>query len=152
VRRAYITDGLVGVVHALATDDSIEHALSRLGAEITLLRTGDYTAFRDLCSCEPPGQAEVLPSWSLDGARDRSKQLHLQRARNTSGGGQAVTGADDEDDAVPSAPRRRKRPPRRGAGEAAAGGLRASSTSAKAPGGGKGGPGGGGSRQEGKHL
>jgi len=111
VHRAYTASGLEEVVHALATDDSLEHALSRLGAEITLIRTGDYSAFRDLCSCEPPGQAEVLPSWSLDGARDRSKQLRLQRARNTSGGGRAATGDEEEDDAAPGAPRRRKRPP-----------------------------------------
>ena len=122
---AYQRGGLPALAVHLATDDNVEHMLSRIGAEVALCRSGDITAFQDLLTSRPPGNSDILPHWRLGEARDYSKQLHLQRARAGRAQGNVVTfgdGDDDGDDHAVAPRRRRNRKPKPKAGAAAAGG------------------------------
>ena len=105
--RAYRDRGLPALQCELATDDAVEHALSRLGAVITLQRTGDFQAAQDLCASQPPGRAEVLPTWTTNTARENSKQFTLQRQRNRGSGPREAWAEEDADDRVGAGVRRR---------------------------------------------
>ena len=54
VDRAYLVGGLAGLAHELATSDTLEHKLARIGADIPLCRTGDYRMYNGLLTSRPP--------------------------------------------------------------------------------------------------
>ena len=94
---AYQTHGYYGVVYALDHDDRLEHALSRIGAEVALSVTGDYDMYRELQTGRAPGAQHVLPDWRVTAARDLTRSLYLQRGRLAGGGGARAGQGDDSD-------------------------------------------------------
>ena len=92
----------------LATSDTAEHLLSRLGAEVALYLTGDVTAFQQLLTSRPPGMSNIAPDWALARARDYSKALQQQRVR--AGRGSGPGGDKSSDDAADGANVRRRKP------------------------------------------
>ena len=73
--------GLAGVQWALATSDTLEHLLARIGAEVALLRHKDPAMYEFLQTSKPPGESDVLPEWALAAARDSAKATHQTEAR-----------------------------------------------------------------------
>ena len=71
--------GVLGVNHVLATKDNLEHALSRIGAEISLQLTGDWEMFENLLSTQPPGRSQILPEWAVNAGRWHSRLVHQQQ-------------------------------------------------------------------------
>ena len=129
VDKAYTASGLEGVHFALATSDTLEHMLARLGAEIAYLQYRDEGMYQLLLTSKPPGESDILPSWALDVARDQSKALWLQAGRVAGGRGAAAgarpaAGAHSGDDGEDGAGRRRRRPKAkaRASADSAAGG------------------------------
>ena len=78
--EAHSRGGVAAVNWALSTSDRLEHALSRIGAEISLQVTGDWTMFNSLLSTRPPGESHILPDWAVNAARNASKLEHQQTA------------------------------------------------------------------------
>ena len=93
----------------LTNDDSLEHMLTRIGAEINYRLTGDYAAYRDLLSCKPPGGADVVPSWRVVESRDLAKALHTQGTRVKKGKGGGRSSSSDSDGKAAKPRRRRKK-------------------------------------------
>jgi len=124
VDRAYQWQGVAGVHAALAQSDSLEHMLSRIGAEIALLKYGDASMYAELITSKPPGESDVLPSWAVAAARDQSKALYQQAAR-VRGGGKPTSGVLASDDEQ-TGPKQRKQRKAKAKGKAKA--------AAKAPG------------------
>ena len=122
VDRAYQWGGLPGLQHALATSDSLEHMLSRIGAEIALHRTGDARMFADLLTSKPPGDSDILPTWALNAACDVSKALHQQASRVRGGGRRAEPDSDDEPGGGGTKKRKRKKPKAKAMSAVAVGG------------------------------
>jgi len=114
--NAYTAGHLPRLYHLLATDDTVEHCLTRIGAEVSFEKTGDYGAFRDMLSAKPPGHSELMPDWELTRTRDRSRALGLQRERVRTGRAPAET--DEEVPGGQQTQRRTRRAPRK-AGTAA---------------------------------
>jgi len=133
VDKAYRAGGIPMLNWTLATNDSLEHLLSRLGAEIVLQRTGDKASYEELVSVKPPGECDVLPERSVVAARDRAKAAYLQSQRLKNG---KVWDKESDDDVTKP---RRRRPQRTGGPASGA----ASSTSQPAQHGGGGGAAGG---------
>ena len=123
----YQQSGYPGVITALNLDDRLEHWVSRVNAYIACRKTGDKGLLEQLQSCQPPGSADVLPPWALEGARylARSEYLAAQRVR---GATRLDNGADGGGGTHNQARRPRRRP--RGTGAA---GSAAASSSALAP-------------------
>ena len=117
--RAYRIGGLAGVNGALASNDTLEHLLSRIGAQVALARTGDHGMYRSLLTSRPPGQSDILPEWSLTAARDVAKVQHLQQVR-VKGSGPVHYDDDDVDGGAPRRARRRGNDKGAGKGDAAA--------------------------------
>ena len=78
---AHRSGGCPGLCQALDADDRIEHWLSRIGAQVAYLRSGDRRVLDHLQSGRAPGDSELLPEWAIDGARSESKSLYLQQGR-----------------------------------------------------------------------
>ena len=107
--KAYSAGGVPMLQWTLETSDTLEHLLSRLGAEIALLKYGDAQMYADLITSKPPGEADILPSWAVAAARDSSKALHQQqqRLRTACHKGPSVSSGDE--DHVPGGARERKK-------------------------------------------
>ena len=97
--------GLDYLNHALETDNTLEHLLSKLGAEISFQITQDKVMYRELRTGLPPGKDHVIPEWALAGARDSSKAIYQQSGRVA--GGKGTTSSDDEDPTKSARARRR---------------------------------------------
>ena len=130
---AYQANGYYGVVHALNTDGRLEHALSRIGAEVALSVTGDYDMYRELQTGSAPGSQHVLPDWRITSARDLTRSLYLQRGR-LAGGGRAGAGQGDNSDGEDETRPYRRR--NRGAKAKAKAGAAPATTASAAAGGG----------------
>ena len=72
---AYRSYGVAGVNQVLFYDDTAEHIMSRLGAQIACIRFGDRRVYDAIVTAKPPGESDILPSWALTEARDHSKAL-----------------------------------------------------------------------------
>ena len=116
----YRSAGKPGVDHLLLNNDAIEHALSRIGAQVAFLRSGDRRVYDALATSKPPGQSDIVPAWALEEARTHSTALWKQEQRTTGRNSQPGHGAQ------PKPPPPRPPPPGgKGAGAAAAkGGAR----------------------------
>jgi len=110
---AYRHGGYPGVQYALATDDMLEHWLTRLGSQINYVRTGNSEMKIALQSSQAPGDCDIIPSWGLQGHRDtlKSEYQATQRQRGGGRGGGVTPGgsgaAGSEGSATPRRPRRR---------------------------------------------
>ena len=130
----------VGVQHMLDHDDRLEHWMSRIGAQVAWLKTGDATFLDLMQTSRPPGEGHVLPDWAVTAARDQGKSLFQQEGRVRAAGGNRQ--ANQNTSALSSdgdSGFRRRRPPRstsktggpktpaagRGAGGGAAAGAKA---------------------------
>ena len=104
---AYRAGGMASLQCALAYSDTLEHCLSRLGAEVAFLLHKDPRMYQDLLTAKPPGQSDLMPDWAITSARDQSKAAFLEAGRVK--GGNNKGGAVHESDEEGGAPRRRKR-------------------------------------------
>ena len=120
VDQAYRYGGVPWLNYSLNTSDTLEHGLSRIGAQIAYLRTGDNRMYAELTTSKPPGDSDVLPDWALAAARDQSKALFQQHQRAAGKGGgenhkqQPNLVPPKEGDDGKGAARRRKRPQKKG--------------------------------------
>ena len=80
---AYRSHGLSGVNYLLASDDTLEHMLSRIGAQVAFLQSGDRRVYDALVTSRPPGQSDLVPQWALEEARNHSKSVWQQEQRVT---------------------------------------------------------------------
>ena len=110
LERAYGEHGCQGVLWALNSDESIEHWLSKIGAEIHARRTGDRSVVAHVATGKPPGEGDVLPQWSVENAHLLDKAEHLARRRHPTGGGRG-TGAGTGTGTGGEAPEARRRRP-----------------------------------------
>jgi len=94
LEREYRDHGFQGVVWALNTDDRLEHWLSRLGAQVTFIRTGDRSVLNAVQSANAPGDGDLLPTWSLEAARAQNKSEFQARQRCSAGRGAAASVSD----------------------------------------------------------
>ena len=85
VDTAYRSGGVARADWLLENNDSLEHMLARVGAEVAYCKYKGRNMFNELLTSKPPGDADILPGWSLAASRDASKQLHQQEARNRDG-------------------------------------------------------------------
>ena len=111
--------GYSRVCWSLDNDDRLEHWLSRIGAQIAYLRTGDPVMLSALQTGLAPGDADILPSWSIEAGRTEGKALYLQQGRIRGGRG----GGQESDDGGGGARRPRRRPGRAGAVQPSGGGA-----------------------------
>ena len=81
LQMAHNFGGLPAVFAALAGDDRLELWLGRLGAEAALIKTGDHDMYVELNPSKAPGDAHLLPDWSVQSARDLTKSISQQAAR-----------------------------------------------------------------------
>ena len=79
----YRSHGKQGVDYLLLNNDAIAHALSRIGAQVAYLRSGDRRVYDALATSKPPGQSDIVPSWALEEARTHSTALWKQEQRTT---------------------------------------------------------------------
>ena len=87
LKEAHRAYGFAGVMHALNTDDRMEHFMTRLGAEVAYTRTGDEGLRQQLQTGLPPGDAHITPGWALQGARETQNAEYKahQRSLGTTG-------------------------------------------------------------------
>ena len=78
---AYRSGGLDAVNYVLWYDDTAEHIMARVGAQIAYLRSGDRRVYNAIITAKPPGESDILPDWALQEARDHSKALYNQECR-----------------------------------------------------------------------
>ena len=81
IELAHRQGGYPGVLAALQTDDRLEVAIARIGAQVEFLRTGSRTMLRNLQAGGPPGDSSVLPDWNVQSARELEKQEFQQGQR-----------------------------------------------------------------------
>jgi len=122
VHNAWLAGGLTGVNNALATNDALEHMLSRVGAEINYQITHDYEAYLSLLSSKPGGNTDILPTWAVTESRDRSHAMYRQKARQKKGGKKATLSSSSSDDPKPRRRRRKKATDKSGGGAGGGGG------------------------------
>ena len=118
--------GYSRVCWALDNDNRLEHWLSRIGAQVAHLRTGDQVMLTELQTGLAPGDADILPSYSIEAGRTEGRALYLQQGRIR--GGQEA--GQESDDVGGGAHRPRRMPGRAGAVQPAGG--RAAMARAKA--------------------
>ena len=80
---AYRHGGKPAVDWLLVHDDACEHALSRIGAQVAYLRSGDRRVYDAIVTSKPPGESDILPSWALEEARTHSTAMWKQDQRVT---------------------------------------------------------------------
>ena len=56
--EAYRGHGINGVNYLLTTDDTLEHMLSRIGAQVVFLQSGDRRVYEAIVTSRPPGQSD----------------------------------------------------------------------------------------------
>ena len=78
--EAHQRGGIAAVNWALASSDRLEHALSRIGAEVSLQISKDGTMSANMLSTRHPGESHVMPEWAVSAARQESKAEHKQQA------------------------------------------------------------------------
>ena len=115
LEMAHRLGGYPSVCACLDQVDRVEHWLSRLGAQIAFLRSGDRSALANLQSGRAPGDSDIMPSWAIDAARSESEALYMQGGRV-----KGVGGKTDDDEA--GGGRRPRRRPGQAEGTAADGG------------------------------
>jgi hypothetical protein len=79
--NAYRHGGKPAVDWVLLNDDNTEHSMSRIGAQVAFLRSGDRRVYDAIVTSKPPGESDLLPSWALQEAREHSTQLWKQEKR-----------------------------------------------------------------------
>ena len=115
LQMAWDTGGYAGVCTALESDDRVEVGLSRIGAEINYIRTGEKSMREALQAGMPPGFGDIMPAWAVESAQASSKALFQQRGRVCGRGRGSGMDGDSDDGGGGRRPRRR-RAPGRGAG------------------------------------
>ena len=109
LEQYYQAHGYNGVVWALNMDDRLEHWLSRLGGQVEFVRTGDRSMLDKIQTAVAPGDASLLPEWSVEHAHNIDKAEYQAWLRHKNRGG----GGGNNDDAGGGGGKRR-RPQRRG--------------------------------------
>ena len=105
---AYRRGGLEGLNFALWTSDTLEHCLSRIGAEVAFLLHKDPAMYKDMLTAKPPGQSDLMPAWAVAAARDSSKAA-FQEARRVAGNRQGHLSSSDDDQEKKGGARRRRK-------------------------------------------
>ena len=78
--EAYQSGGIVAVNRALISSDRLQHALSRVGAEIALQPNEGGTMLANILSIGAAGEHHVLPEWGVSGTGQASSVAHQQQA------------------------------------------------------------------------
>ena len=126
VHARYLAGGVPGVDYALDHEDALEHQLSRLGAERNYIRTGDYQAYLSVLTSKPAADADILPSWSVDAAREYSRNVARQKNVKS-------RDSDDSQDGDGARRRRNRRRPATGSAAGGGGGSGSAASSSAAP-------------------
>jgi hypothetical protein len=71
-----------GLMHALATEDSLEISLRRLASYVYLRRSGDKSGALHMLAVKPPGSSvDIAPEWLVSSATTHSKVEYQREER-----------------------------------------------------------------------